>query len=147
MTSKEVAQAVKKYGSIRAASRVIGVPYSTMHSWLNGTNGKRVRRVVTEQDLLVQTDVETRYATRLREVLRSLKRGEYMRDYDVRREACATGDLAMWRAVRESPEFVDCVMEVGRGSDPVIYWGHKESVASMIQRGKARRPVWAMGKK
>jgi hypothetical protein len=157
MTAEQAKALVKKYGTITAAAEAAGIPRTTLRDRLPGiardaspTEGKaatRKLRTISERDLLMETDSETRFRLNLRRLVRSFKRGEYMRDFDMRRETGASGDAALWREVRGEEEFAGNIMEIGHGSEPALYWGHRDSVADMIQRGKARRPVWLKGKK
>jgi hypothetical protein len=148
-----VRAAVAKHGGMRPASRALGIAYRQVRNALGVKDPEPVvvkpansgawGRRISEKELLIETDAETRFVTNLSVLLRGIKRGEYMRDYDVRREIGASGDASLWREVRKSPQFSKHILEIGNGSDPALYWGHSESVATMIERGKAHRPSWA----
>lgn len=99
------------------------------------------RRTISENDLLAETDIDTKLTLALRVALKTLPAGQYMRDSDMRRE-CHVGDAHAWRDVREAAEFWPCAMVVGNGSEPSVYWGKPANIAGMIERGKARRPAW-----
>jgi len=151
MTRDEAQTLVAQHGgNVAAAARAAGIPRQTLCDRLKGKpegtarTGAAVgnhRRIVSESELLLDTDSETKIQTAIREQLKALKEGEYLRDSDMRREVHC-GDLETYREVRASEEFAGNVMDVGRYSDPVTYWGREASVASMIERGKARKPKW-----
>ncbi len=155
MTRDEATAAVKQYGSQRRAAQATGIARTTFARALEGNGPMKLaatpaaqppkRRTISERDLLIETDSETRYRANLAAALKGLKRGEYLRDFDLRRDVGAAGDASLWREVRKSPEFAGNVMEIGHGSEPALYWGHAESVAGMIARGKAHKPAWAKG--
>lgn len=155
MTREQAEAAVQEYGGIKPAARALHVGRNTLKRALASTSSKRDatdstpakhrRRTISERDLLIETDAETRFRANLARELRSLKRGEYIRDFDLRRDVGAAGDASLWREVRKDEAFAGNVMQIGHGSDPAIYWGHADSVADMIRRGKASRPAWAKG--
>ena len=155
MTRDEATAAVTKYGSQTKAAKALGVSRRTIARAMEGNGPMKLaapptvqtqkKRTISERDLLIETDSETRYRTNMAAALKGLKRGEYLRDFDLRRDVGASGDASLWREVRKAPEFIGHVMEIGHGSDPAVYWGHAESVASMIARGKAHAPAWAKG--
>lgn len=157
MTPDEAKDLVAKHGGkIAAAAREAGMPDTTLRDRLRGVpprpqrllrpvrpmaDAQTIRRTISEEDLLATTDVDTKLTLALRAALNALQPGEYMRDADMRRE-CHVGDLRPWRDIREGEEFWPYAMLVGHTSDPAIYWGRPQSVAGMIERGKARRPMW-----
>lgn len=148
MTRQEAEAAVTKHGSQRAAAKALGVTrkaiqYALKKDAPQAAAPKGHRRTITEKDLLIETDAETRFRVNLTRLLRGMKRGEYMRDFDVRKDVGAAGDASLWREVRKATEFAPHVLEIGNGSDPAVYWGHRESVAGMIANGKAHKPAWA----
>ena len=103
--------------------------------------------VITEADLLLDTDLETKAASTLRRELTALEERQYIKDYDLRKECGCTGDPTTWRAVTQTAEFAKHVMEIGSNSNPTVYWGCARSVTSMVERHKARRPAWAQSAK
>lgn len=152
MITKEAAEkAVKQYGSAKKAAHAMGMCDKTIRKALKSgpsatPEAKPVeavakRHTISEKDLLVEIDPETRVTTALREILRKMPRSQYMRDYDVRKE-CHASDTTLWRDVRVQAEFWPYAMVVGNNADPMVYWGHPESVKSLIERGKARLPSW-----
>lgn len=145
MTRQDAEAAVKKYGSQRAAAAALGCTRKPIARALRDSVKPHPagRRTITEKDLLIETDAETRFRVNLTRLLRGMKRGEYMRDFDVRKDVGAAGDASLWREVRKATEFAPHVLEIGNGSDPAVYWGHRESVAGMIANGKAHKPAWA----
>jgi len=158
MTKRDAEAAVHKYGSGNEAARRLGVARSTVQKALRkGDESKQmeaktdrpsgrvatVSRRISERDLLMATDSETRFHANLTTLLKSLKRGEYIRDIDARKEVGAMGDASLWREVRKGECFRPFVLEIGSGSEPAIYWGHPESVEKMCQNGKAHRSAWA----
>jgi hypothetical protein len=158
MTKQEAVDAVRKHGSIRKAAPALGVCRKTLRRALAGAGNvapvavkatapeqaaKPKRRTISERDLLIETDAETRYRENMRAALRGLKRGEYCRDFDMRKDIGAGGDPSLWREVRKSDEFAPHAMEIGHGREPMIYWGHPDSVAGMVAKGKAHAPSWA----
>jgi hypothetical protein len=157
MTPKEAKALVEKHGSITAAAAAAGIPRTTLRDRLPSAAQEakapevkaapRKLRTISERDLLIETDSETRFRHNLRGLVRSFKRGEYMRDFDMRRETGASGDAALWREVRGEVEFAGNIMVIGSSGSPAVYWGHSDSVADMIRRGKARQPNWVKGNK
>lgn len=154
MTQDEARALVKRHGGNKAAAaRAAGMPVQTFRDRLNGKQpAGRVaqteavasagpRRTISEADLLAETDIDTKLTLALRSALRDMTSGEYMRDVDMRHE-CHVGDARAWRDIREAAEFWRHCMIVGNNSEPAVYWGRPESVAGMIERGKARRPAW-----
>jgi hypothetical protein len=142
--------ALKQYGSMRQASAGLGVSFRTLKKALNGGGTPIVvkedsapskRRTISEKDLLIESDPETKVTAAIRSELRRLGKAEYIRDIDLRRE-CHANDTGLWREVRVQEEFWPYVMVVGNSAEPMIYWGHPASISSLIERGKARQPNW-----
>jgi len=131
----------------------LGVAKSTVMRAFNGRSdrpaSKRPNRkrssvqAVSESELLMETDLETRASSCLREELAGLGELEYMRDYDLRKACGCASDSTTWRNVSQSREFAGHAMEIGSRSNPAMYWGRQNDVASMVNRRKARRPAWA----
>jgi hypothetical protein len=107
---------------------------------------KPKRKTISENELLEEVDPETKVFVALKASLRSIRNGQYIRDSDLRRE-CHANDTTLWREVRCKQEFWPNVMIVGNSAEPMIYWGSPTSVASLVQRGKARKPQWVRKEK
>jgi len=110
---------------------------------MRARNANNTRRVITEEELLLETDKETRYTHTLRNELDKLEKGHYMRDSDMAR-ACGVGDYRTWKDVIQSDEFIPYACEVGLHSSALLVWGHPESVLGLIGQNKARPPIWAL---
>ena len=144
-------------GNMTAAARILGVAKSTVQKAMGrhpdaakdrrgaaSTKKPPTRtKTISEADLLMETDLETRAREGLRRELVSLGAGEYIKDFELRKMCGCSGDQSTWRTVSQSDEFAAHAMEVGSRSNPAVYWGVADSVASMIKRHKARRPLWA----
>lgn len=148
ITHKEAVLAVKRYGSIRKAAIALRLGDKTISTALKTEDAepepetvRAKRHTISENDLLEETDEETKVTNALREEVRSFHKAEYIRDTDLRKE-CHGHDTALWREVRIGQEFWPYAMMVGNSANPMIYWGHPDSVKSMIERGKARKPGW-----
>lgn len=103
---------------------------------------RKAQKGISEHDLLLQTDKGTQLYHALMAELDTLAPERYVKDFDMRK-GCHVGDTGMWRDVYQTPEFAVFVMEIGSHSSPTLYWGLPDSVTSMVERGKARRPRWA----
>ena len=162
ITKQAAMEAVRKYGRNKAAKvlkisvwKVRSLIGATGHSSCKNTGDgpvvrsektvrvARRRNLISEDALLQSTDAETRITTALKDELKRLGVGQYMKDQDMRRE-CHASDLMLWRDIREQEEFWNYAMVVGRTSDPMVYWGNPESIKSLIGRGKAKAPAWRM---
>lgn len=157
VTWEQAQKALQETGSLRKAHARLGISFRRLKRILSGkTSVSSVdstevlpaerppsvcRHTISEKDLLAEVDPETKITIALRSQLRSLTKGQYMRDTDLRKE-CHANDTGLWREVRKMPEFWAFVMIVGNNSDPMIYWGNAQSVKSLIERGKARKPNW-----
>ena len=157
MKHEEAVAAVKQYGGIRPAARALKMCDKTIRkAYLNpdANNGQvkvliagtpvktsKPRNVISEKELLVEFDAETKATAALNVALKGLSKGHYIRDTDIRKE-CHASDTGLWRDVRAQKEFWTYAMVVGNHTSPLIYWGHPESVASLIERGKAKLPNW-----
>lgn len=157
MKHEEAVAAVKQYGGIRQAARALKMSDNTIRkAYLNpdANDGKvkvlisgtpvqpsKSRNVISEKELLVEFDAETKATMALKAALKSLPKGHYIRDTDIRKE-CHASDTGLWRDVRAQKEFWPYAMVVGNHTSPLIYWGHSESVASLVERGKAKLPNW-----
>jgi hypothetical protein len=157
MTRDEAVAAVSKYGSIRKASKALHRSDKTISKGLKlpamgiksvsikNTNVKstnvKSKVTISEHDLLKKTDIETIVLTAIKREIKSLSKAQYMRDSDMKRE-CRCPDASLWIDMRETKEFHPNVMVVGTNREPMIYWGTSESIKSMIDRGKARKPNW-----
>jgi hypothetical protein len=104
---------------------------------------RRIGVTISERNLLLETDLETRAIETLRAMFAEIKPGEYIKDFDLRKLCGCSGDQSSWRSVSQAAEFAPNAMEIGSRSNPALYWGHPRSVASMIERNKARKPLWA----
>jgi len=152
MITKEMAEsALETYGSMRQASKGIGVSFRTLKKAL-GTERKLPgfkkisvvkRNTVSEKDLLKEHDPETKILAALRGSLKSLGKAEYMRDIDLRRE-CHANDTSLWKKIRQKKDFWAYAMVVGNSTEPMIYWGNPGSIQSLIERNKARLPNWVI---
>lgn len=147
MNRAEAELAVRKYGGIRQACRVLHCSDHTIRDALRlPVTGKkldvpRMKKSISEQDLLASTDYETQAVNAIRSGLRRIGKGQYVRDTDFRHE-CLVTDTNLWREVRTREEFWKNVIVVGNHSTPMIYWGNSVGICSLITRNKARRPVW-----
>ena len=159
MTTVEAKAAVAKYGSQAAAARALGIGRMMLHDAFHGRRmvNKAVgataakpdktaapaKRVISESDLLLATDIETAATSALVKELATLGNKQYMRDIDMKRACGCASDSATWKAVSQKEQFCKNVMEIGSWTNPSTYWGRCASIAGMIERHKARQPTWA----
>ena len=151
MTKSKAEAYLKKYGSLRKTSEMLGINFRKLKRILASKDPECVvvekgevekpRNTISESELLADVDPETKVTVALMNSLRSIGKGQYMKDTDLRKE-CHAGDLNIWREVRMQKEFWLNVMIVGHSSEPMIYWGSPSSVESLVERGKARKPSW-----